>query len=152
MKQNKQQLNIFDVLKQIDSHDEVFFDALPTTEQKQLHPLVLTRWMSGTSDPGVIQLLNLTNNRYNFALAQHKPLLMRMLLVSAPTSKRPRRYRWLAKTSGSRSDRLEHIVKTFYNCSPREAASYVKQHTFEEVLQMAEHIGMQSDEIKALKR
>lgn len=141
-------VNIFDTLKRIDLRQEDYYDTMLETDQKQLHPLVMTRWMSGTSDPAVIQMLNLTNNKYNFILAAHKPLLMRMLLLSS--SGQSRRYQWLSKTKDTSQSRSLRVLREYYTCSQREADSYIKMHTMDELVQMAEFVGWQDDEIKAL--
>lgn len=143
-------VNIFDTLKRIDQRQEDYYDGMMETDQKQLHPLVMTRWMSGTSDPAVIQMLNLTNNKFNFILAAHKPLLMRMLLLSASGSSR--RYQWLSKTKDTSQNRSLKVLVEYYNCSQRESEMYVKMHTMDELVQMAEHVGWQDDEIKALMK
>lgn len=143
-------VNIFDTLKKIDHRQEDYYDNMMETDQKQLHPLVMTRWMSGTSDPAVIQMLNLTNNRYNFHLVNHKPLLMRMLLLAA--SGQSRRYQWLAKTKEVSQARSLKAIRAYYNCSQREAELYMKSHTHEEIVEMAQYVGWQDDEIKALEK
>ena len=129
-------VNIFDTLKKIDQRQEDYYDNMMETDQKQLHPLVMTRWMSGTSDPAVIQMLNLTNNRYNFHLANHKQLLMRMLLISA--SGQSRRYQWLSKAKEQSQTRSIKAIRAYYDCSQREAEMYIKMHTMEEIVEMAE--------------
>lgn len=143
-------VNIFDVLKKIDQRQEDFYDSMVETDQKQLHPLVMTRWMSGTSDPAVIQMLNLTCNKYNFILASHKPLLMRMLLLGA--SGKSRRYQWMPKTKETSQTRSLKVLRQYYKCSQREAEGYVKMHTMDELVQMAEFVGWQDDEVKALQK
>lgn len=141
-------VNIFDVLKKIDGRDESYYDVMSENDQKQLHPLVLTRWMSGTSDPSAILILNHTINRYNFSLTNHKPLLMRMLLVAA--TGRSRHYKWLPKTKETSKSKAIQVLRQFYNCSEREAKLYVQHHTIDEIIDMANHIGWQKDEVKAL--
>lgn len=143
-------VNIFEVLKQIDLHNINYYDGLLESDQKQLHPLVLTRWISGTSDPAVIHMLNSTTNRYNFSLVNHKPLLMRMLLVTS--SGRQRRYQWLAKNKETSTTKTIKAIRDFYQCSEREARGYVALHTRAEVIEMAKSVGWQDDEIKALPK
>lgn len=143
-------VNIFDVLKRIDLRREDYYDAMSEVDQKQLHPLVMTRWMSGTSDPAVIQMLNLTNNKFNFILAQHKPLLMRMLLLSASGSSR--RYQWLAKAKDTSQTKSLSVLRQYYGCSQREAEMYIKLHAHEDLVKMAEHVGWQDDDVKALNK
>lgn len=141
-------VNIFDVLKQIDLHKEDYYDNMVESDQKQLHPLVMTRWLSGTSDPAVIQMLNATVNKYNFSLANHKPLLMRMLLLVS--SGRSRRYQWLAKNKETSNSKFIKVLRQYYQCSEREATEYVSMHSREEMAEMARYVGWQDDEIKAL--
>lgn len=141
-------VNIFDVLKHIDLHKEDYYDNLTETDQKQLHPLVMTRWLSGTSDPAVIQMLNGTVNRYNFSLAPHKPLLMRMLLLVS--SGRSRRYQWMGRSKETSTSKFIKVLRQFYQCSEREAAGYVQMHTVAEMAEIARHLGWQEDEIKPL--
>lgn len=141
-------VNIFETLKQIDRHNEGFYDDMLESDQKQLHPLVLTRWMSGVSDPAVIHMLNMTANRYNFSLAPHKPLLMRMLLLAS--SGRSRRYQWMPRVKETSQSKYLQVLRAYYQCSTREAESYIKMHTKEEIAEMARYIGWQDDEIKPL--
>lgn len=143
-------VNIFDVLKKIDTRQEDYYDALSDAEQKQLHPLVLTRWLSGVSDPSVILMLNHTTNRYNFALSNHKPLLMRMLLLAA--SGRSRRYQWLPKVTEKTNSKAIQVLRQYYSCSEREAKMYVTQHSQDEIIQMANFLGWQKDDVKTLTK
>lgn len=146
--QSNRTVNIFDVLKNIDLHKESYYDDLVESDQKQLHPLVLTRWISGTSDPAVIQLMNMTSNRFNFSLAPHKPLLMQMLLVAS--SGKPRRYQWMPKTKETSVSKHIKAIRAYYHCSQREAEGYIKMHTKQEIADMARFVGWQDDEIKLL--
>src|SRR5690606_6959898 len=139
-------VDIFKVLKQIDLKDATYYTALEEHEQKQLHPLVMMRWMSGVSDPNVIQMLNYTVNPYVFSLVNHKELLMRSLLISA--SGAPRRYQWLAKAKEKNKNKHVEVVKQYYRCSSREAAMHMVHHSIDDIVMMAEELGYQDDEIK----
>lgn len=141
-------VDIFKILGQIDRQDREYYDRLEEHEQKQLHPLVLMRWLSGVNDPNVIRMLNVTVNPYIFNLANHKPLLMRMLQLAS--CGRVRRYQWSARAKEKNKNKHIEVVKQYYECTAREAALHAQHHTVEDVAQMARELGYQDDEVKQL--
>lgn len=146
----KPKVDIFGVLRDINSGDREFYTKLPDDHQKTLHPFVLTRWMAGTKNPMQLVLLNNTVNKYNFALANHKRLLMDMLLVSGSKGARHQWHPGVKRTSTTGA--LERLFREYYKCSPREAAMYSKMGVdTDTILKMAQHVGWQEDEIDKLK-
>ena len=143
-------VNIFDILNQISYHQDDYYERLPESDQKQLHPLVLTRWLSGVTDPLSILLLNKTSNRYNFSLAKHKPLLMQMLLIAS--NGLDRRFKWKARGGTTTNTKQLQVLREFYKCSTREAGMYIKMHTIDELCDMADYLGWQKDEVKQLTK
>lgn len=148
--QPKPKVDLFKVLGEINNGTSDYYTKLTSDEQKTLHPLVITRWMSGTSDPVQLLLLNSTSNRYNFALANHKPLLMDMLLLAR---RKGARYRWHPGTKKqTHSATLIKLFQQYYRCSRKEAEMYSKTVTDKDVLsEMARYLGWQDDEITKLK-
>ncbi len=144
-------VNIFDVLKQISNHMDDYYERMPETDQKQLHPLVLTRWLSGVTDPVAILLLNSTVNKYNFSLAKHKPLLMQMLLIAS--NGLDRRFKWMPRGSSANANgKRVQVLREYYKCSTREAEMYMKHHTVEEMCEMADYLGWQKEDTKQLSK
>src|SRR5271157_4202027 len=95
-------LDIFDLLGKLNSpHSGDIYSKLSDEEKKGFAPLVVMRWMSGTSDKRQIMMLNEFVNPYIFALGKHPHLLMMLLQVAS--SKTQKRYNWLGIKS-SRKD------------------------------------------------
>ena len=73
-------LDIFRILNNINKKID-FYDTLTTEEQKSIQPLVLMKWLSGTSSMRQIAFLNEIVNPYIFTLSNHKKLLIWMLTI-----------------------------------------------------------------------
>lgn len=149
MAAKKQVLNIFSVIGSLNKKQYGFFALLSAEEQKALQPLVLQRWLSGTSDPAQVILLNEFVNPYVFPLHKHKELLVKLLSITGSGG----RAKWLkAKGKATPSSPLTtNIIKSMYGYSTRDAIQASLLLTNDDVLELAAELGKQPDEIRALK-
>jgi hypothetical protein len=149
-KAKKQALNIFSVLGSLNKKQYQFFAALSDEEKKALQPLVVQRWLSGTSDPAQVMLLNEFVNPYVFPLHKHKELLVKLLSVTGSGGGRSK---WLkAKGKATSSAPLTtNIIKLMYGYNTRDAIQASLLLTNDDVLELAAELGKQPDEIRALK-
>jgi len=148
----KHKVDIFKVFASINNKDQEFYTSLSEEEQKALAPLVLMRWMSGTSSKLQIMMLNEFANRYVFSLADHKKLLMDMLLVCSPGSQK--RYSWIKAKgkSTSKTPLLTELIKDTYNYSTMKAIDALPLLDDETLIEMATDLGRQTQEIKDIKK
>jgi hypothetical protein len=143
-------LDIFDTLSKIDNKKTGnLYAKLSEDERKGFAPLIVMRWMTGTSDERQIMLLNEFVNPYVFPLAKHPELLMQLLQVSS--SKMPRRYSWLGVKSKKKKAEAWRVVSEYFDLSDREVALIKPFPSDEEVLSMADDLGWQPDEVKKLQ-
>lgn len=143
-------LDIFDVLNHVNMNDFEYYGKLEEHEQKALHPLVLMKWMLGTNSDKQILRMNTRVNPYVFSLGQHKELLYKLLCST--TMGKSQRYSWIKTASAKKVGSLATaVVEEFYKCSPREAKAAMELLSGEEVLEMAEYLGRQSDELTKIK-
>jgi hypothetical protein len=143
-------LDIFGLLSNIDSpRSGDIYDKLTEDERKGFAPLVVMRWMSGTSDERQIMMLNEFVNPSVFTLSDHPHLLMQLLQVAS--SKKPKRYAWLGVKSNKKSVECVEVIKQYFGISEREAKTYSLPPQ-EEILQMAEELGWDKDRIAKLKK
>jgi hypothetical protein len=143
-------LDIFKLLGDINSPKAGdIYAKLSDDERKGFAPLVVMRWMSGTSDERQIILLNEFVNPYVFPLGKHPHLLMQLLQVAS--SKTSKRYAWLGIKSKKKRVEAYRVIQEYFELSSRETKTYVLPPA-EELVKMAEELGWQKDEISKLQK
>lgn len=144
-------LDIFELLNKLNSAKSGdIYAQLSEDERKGFAPLVVMRWMSGTSDERQIMLLNEFVNPAVFSLGKHPHLLMQLLQVAS--SKTPKRYNWLSVKSKKKNVEAMKVVAEFFDMSSREVRLLDPFPSDEEVLGMADALGWQKDDIKKLEK
>jgi hypothetical protein len=147
-------LDLFGLLSRLDRKDYHLWKSYNETERKEISPLIIMRWLSGTSDKRQIMFLNEIVNRVVFELGEHKELLLKLLAIA--NSGQPRRYFWMSQKSSASekrgAKRAVAVAEQYYTCSPIEAKQYLRLLTKEDVVGMCEELGMQKDEIQLVKK
>ena len=144
-------LDIFDLLGKLNNPKSGdIYSKLTEEEKKGFAPIVVMRWMSGTSDERQIMLLNEFVNPYVFALGKHPHLLM--LLLQVASSKTNKRYYWLGIKSKQKNIESMKVVGEYFDMSDREVSTLNPFPPEAEVMQMAEELGWQKDELTKLKK
>jgi len=143
-------LDIFKVLGDLSQGDHMTYRKLTDDEKKGFSSLVIMRWMSGTKDPSQIMALNAFANKAIFPLAKH-PELLAMLLASCST-KTQRRYQWIGIKSGKKKNLSRQVVQDYFDYSSLEMRKITVLPDAEEIIEMAEALGWQKDEMTKLKK
>lgn len=148
----KHKTDIFEVLGNLNKKNEDYITSLPDDQQKAIQPLLLQRWMSGTSDARQVYLLNEVANPYVFSLYKHKQLLWQLLTVCAPG--KFAKYQWMSqKGAGAVNKPLStQVVSEYYKYSTRHAKDAVAVLSAEQILELAQELGYQPDEIAKIKK
>lgn len=145
-------LDVFQLLARIDQKDYDLWDSLSDDQKKEFSPLVVMRWMAGTTEPVQIIFLNEIVNISVFQLGEHKELLLKLLTVCS--NGKPKRYSWInyKVAGGKKSKRATELIATHYNMSLKEANDSRRLFSPEEILELAEIHGLQKEEIAELKK
>lgn len=147
-------LDLFGLLDKINKKNYHLWDSYSEAEQKEISPLIIMRWLSGTSDKRQIIFLNEIVNQIVFALPDHKALMLKLLAIANSGS--PRRYFWLSQKSSASekrgAKRAVAAIEQYYQCSPKEAKEYLRILEKEDVIEICEKLGMQKDEIQLVKK
>lgn len=143
--------DLFAGLGQLSRRNMQYYSELKPELQKSAVPLVMSRWLTGTSDRLQLIRLNTFVNPYVFSLGQDKDLLFRLMAASCTGS--TMRYQWIKSPGAKTTIGLQEAVTTaYYECSRREAAEYLPCITGEQFIQMGEELGWSEDEMKKLKK
>jgi len=145
-------VDIFKVLGNLNKNNSTFYDNLTNEEQKAIQPLVVMRWMSGSSDARQIYFLNELVNPFVFSLTHHKKLLVNLLSICG--SGNFKRFKWI-KSASKKTSKISisvEVVKRYFNYSTKEAHNASLALSSEVILDFAGQLGYQPDEMKALKK
>lgn len=146
-------LDLFEILRRIDSGDINYFNNLSEAEMKEISPVVLMRWMSCcTKDKNNLdQVLYLNDlvNKLVFNFYYHKDLLIRMLMICS--NKRNKKYEWLSKQAGKNHKHAISVLRERFGYSSREATGVLHLFNKDDMLEMASDLGWQKKEIDDLK-
>lgn len=149
---SEHKLDIFRVLKQADLKNAEFYEKLTDDERKAFQPFLVTRWLSGTYSARQIYFLNEIVNQLVFSLAGHKQLLWYLLTIC--TSGKVQRYIWNklpSKSSVSRPASTK-VIADYYNYSARKAAEAVECLSGNDVLTIAETLGLQAEDLAKIRK
>lgn len=140
-----EKLNIFDVLKQINSKNYNYLNNLPESLRIQFNSYMTYKWLVGTDDPVQIMLIGDYVNDKVLTLAKHPDLLFKLFCT---TSDRHNRYSWIYPKKDS-SESVK-VIAEYLECSYREARLHLNSFTSDDIVQMANELGYQDAEIKKL--
>lgn len=146
---DRNSFDLFSFLGSLNKRDLQAYDKLTDEGKKAAHPLVIMRWLSGTSDPGQIIRLNEFANKYVFSLGTEKPLLFKLL--AAACTGRVSRNNWIKGPGGSGTRLSIEAIKAKFGCSSREAEGHLRFLEPSDVLQFADEAGWDKDQVKKLQ-
>jgi hypothetical protein len=142
-------LDMFETLKQIDKRNITFIDDLEPDVKKQFVPLLTMRWLSsGTQSQ--LRLNNAILNPLVFKLHRHPALLYKLMV--ATSDGKSKRYNWIKKKSKDKSaPTAVAAISTYYQCSKKDAIRFKPRLSVDDVVEMAEEIGYDKEQIKKIK-
>lgn len=144
-------VDIFNLLDKLSVGDLEVWNSYSAEEQKTISPLIIMRWLSGTSSARQIVYLNVLVNHLVFTLSKHPDLIFKVMAVC--TDKRRTRYQWLSqkKSEGQKKRTLE-VIQQYYGYSQREAKMVLPLLEKDDIINKAESLGWEKDELSKLKK
>lgn len=152
MANKKHKLDIFKTLSHISTKDRNFYSDLTEEERKAFQPRVVMRWLSGTNDARQLYFLNELVNPFVFSLYKHPQLLYNLMTIC--TSGRSQRYFWNKSLSKKTSTTPEviKVIKDYLHYSTLHAIESLPLLSNETILEYAEQLGRQKEDISKIKR
>ena len=149
---SERKLDIFRVLEAINDKDIAFIDKLTEEEAKAFVPFVVQRWLSGTSSAKQVYFINELLNPFVFSLQGHKKLLWSLMMVCSPGKQQ--RYSWAALPSKKNTSKptAAKVLQEYYGYSAVEAVNVLDMLTRQHLIDMAEELGWQQEDIAKIKK
>ena len=152
-KPKQYKLDLFNtVLPNLSRKNEKFYTSLTEEETKEISPLILMRWLSGTNNARQVYFLNELVNPFVFTLPKHKELLVDLMTLC--TSGHEQRYKFnkaLSKKSSS-TPKCVAIIMEIFNYNTVDALEVLPLISNDDILSFAEQLGRQPQEITAIKK
>lgn len=145
-------LDIFKTLGQISVKNTSFYTDLSEEERKGFLPVVVTRWLSGTSSAKQIYFINELVNPFVFSLHKHPQLLYYLMTLCGPG--KTQRYFW-NKTASNKATTMPNavsVVREQFGYNSRQALEAMPLLSNDDILEYAEDLGRQKDIITKLKK
>lgn len=143
--------NLFDFFSKVDKGDFDAISKLSDAEKKSMAPIVIMRWLSGTSSKKQIQYINHILNPVVFDLYKHPDLLFQ--LMAACSDGTQKRYKWIKKEGKIKKRPLAlDVIKRHCDCTIREAQIYIDSLSKDDILAMALELGDDKASIDKLKK
>ena len=144
------EFDLFGGLESLAKSDYEWYEKLSDDGKKQVAPLVLARWLSGTSDYLQLIKLNMLVNPYTFSLGNEKGLLCKLMAASTTG---PKRHQWIKGPGASQNSSTQlKIISDYYEISLREASLYLGSIEPQDLLEMADELGVEKDILTKLKK
>lgn len=141
-------VDIFKLLKHIDSGDLDFYESLSDAEKKSISMFVASRWQTCTKNSKQIVASNaLVNSTVLKFGTKHSGLMYRLMLIASSGTEK--HYTWVSrKKKSSRRPETTKIISNYYGISENDASDYCNLLTLEEVKELADAMGIENSILK----
>lgn len=148
-------VSIFECLAHIDKGNVSLYDTLSKEQQTSLiKPVVLQQWLYSSSNSKDVAMVNMINdnvNQYVFSLYKHPKLLFNLMCGSG--FGRTRRYSYTKRTPNESSTPLSlETIQMHECCSEREAKSFIRLLSKDDIIEMGTALGYEKAQITALNK
>lgn len=144
-------LDIFEVIKQIDSGNMSYYDSLSEEQKKGFVPVVVHQWLLGHASPDRLDMLDALVNTQIFELHK-RPELIYKLMVAASDGKQ-KRYKYLKQKNKKAPPAVSvQIIAKYYNIGFRDAKELLGVLSTQDIVDIAEELGEDQATIKKIKK
>jgi len=148
----KYKLDIFKTISNISKKDVGYYALLGDDEKKQFAPVVVMRWLTGTTNKAQIYYINELVNPYVFSLTKHNELIYKLMTICSPGKEY--RYSWCNKKSKKTTKTPEsiNVICEFFGYSVLHAIDSLPLLSNSDIVSYAEQLGKQKTTITKIKK
>jgi len=156
-KKKEYKVELFPLLRNIATKNSAYFDSLTEDQRKEISPYLIMRWLTGCNDGSInsakqIYFINAVVNPLVFPLGKHKKLLYDLMSASCTGKDCRWNFNKSNQKKGAGFTKTTAVIKTVFGYSTKEAVESLPLLTNATIVEMAEDLGYQKDELAALKR
>lgn len=151
-KKTEYKFDLFKYLPEFEKGNLDIWDNLSDDERKGFSPLIVMQWLSATSDSIRLQkLTKIVNNVvFNPTISKHKQLLAMLLAITSKGRSAKRKFISMPKSKG-RNKSID-VLTQYFGYSTREASMYLDKANIEWLVELAEDLGWEKDDINLLEK
>lgn len=142
-------VDLFDVLKKIDSKDRLYYDNLIDQDKKGFPIFILNRWLSCCSSANQVFIVNEILNPYIFSLSKHPGLLYK--LMTCVTNGKRTQYKFIKKTSSSNNTNSLNLIKQYFKYNYIQAKLVLNTLKSHDILLLGEEMGYSEVELNKVR-
>ncbi len=148
----KYKLDLFKLLDNISRKNIGYYDTLSDEEIKEISPLVVMRWLTGSNNAYQIYMLNELVNRFVFDLGKHKKILIYLMMIcSAGTASRHKYIKKKGKNVTS-TPKVVEIIKEYFDYSTKDSIEVLPLISNDDIISFAGELGRQKNEITIIRK
>lgn len=154
MRKKRNSLDIFQVLGEMTAGNIGFYESLPEEKQKAFSPVVAMQWARGadTHREYRVLMMNLSINRFLFTIGYKHPDLMYKMLALSNGFSDGARYQYIKKGKQSKYPKTVKLLQRVYCINPTHAQEALPMLDKESVVEIAENVGCDDQEVRDLKK
>lgn len=132
------------------SKDHAWYDACTDVDRKAFSPFLCLLWLGFSKKEGFVLMLNEYVNKYAFSLHKHPKLLWH--LFCAIGDKKFEKIVFVKKEHNSKFNKTRELIAQYYGIGNRESSIYLSNMNLDDVLEMANFMGYEKDELTTIKK
>lgn len=148
--------DIFSLLDKVNKKNISYISSLSEEDKKHINPYMIMRWMSGSSSPTQIIWLNeLLNHTVWGILPDHNKedhFNIKMFLLTICGTGKSSRFTWIKSKSDKKHPFTIKVLKEYFNYNTKDAEEVFQILKSEDIIDYAEQLGYQTDDLKKLKK
>ena len=143
-------ITIFQIIGNVRSKEHGWYEQASTDDKKVFSPYMCLLWLGFTKKDRMLLVLNEHVNKYVFSLHKHPELLWH--LFCAAGDKKFEKLNFVKKEGNKKFTKTRELLSNYYGVGERETQLYLKNLSFEDVVDIAAFMGCDKDEISTIKK
>ncbi len=145
-------LDLFKLLNNVTQKNSKYYDSLPEEEVKEVAPVVMMRWLTGSNNPYQIYMLNELVNPFVFPLQKHKKLLVYLMTLCSGGAATRHKYIKAKGKNVTNTPKVVGVIKEYFDYSTKDSIEVLSLISNDDVISFAGELGRQKPEMTIIRK